>query len=198
MQFYSQYGEDKVIAGILGEDEISKGGRVLDIGAWDPIDKSNSRMLIEAGWQGVLIECSPGPLRELVKKYAASNIVVVCGAVVATDEKFIDICITDDAVSSADSTVVNTWKSVGGYFGWLWVPTITVQTINDRWGGFDVVSIDTEGTSVDVARAYLASGARPRVMIVEHDNRDGDLMNAAQMDYVMSHRNSTNAILVRK
>jgi hypothetical protein len=42
-------------------------GTVLEIGAWHPTDKSNSRALIERGWSATLIEPSPGPMLNLMR-----------------------------------------------------------------------------------------------------------------------------------
>lgn len=60
---YSQQDEEKYILEAL--EGIT--GTFLDIGAWHPTDKSNTRRLIELGWSGVLIEPSPGPFINLMR-----------------------------------------------------------------------------------------------------------------------------------
>ena len=56
MKDYSQNGEQKIILEYF-QDKYK--GKVLDIGANDGITLSNSRALIEKGWDGVLIEPAP-------------------------------------------------------------------------------------------------------------------------------------------
>ena len=63
---YSQYGEDQIIAAEFLRRE-SANRFFLDIGAWHPTIFSNTRLLIEQGWSGVIIEPSPGPFINLMR-----------------------------------------------------------------------------------------------------------------------------------
>lgn len=56
MKFYSQFKEDEYLITVL-----PKAGRFLDIGSWVPTIFSNTRVLFEMGWSGIMIEPSPGP-----------------------------------------------------------------------------------------------------------------------------------------
>lgn len=197
MESYSQYGEDRIVAEHL---EPGAGhGAVLDIGAWHPITFSNSRMLIhDFGWSGVLIEPSPGPLAACVKEYGLNERVQVVGAAVSIESSIIRMHVTDDAVSTSSPEVHKVWKEAGGYIGPLWVPTITLEQISNQFGGFGVISIDTEGTSVDLAKRYLELGMRPALMIVEHDNRLLELLvSAEEHGYRAVKTNGTNVILAQ-
>jgi len=55
MKQYSQNGEEKIIIDLLDQD-ISKGGFVVELGAQDGYHLSNSRYLIEQGWNHILID----------------------------------------------------------------------------------------------------------------------------------------------
>lgn len=199
---YSQYGEDVIIAEIFSR--INGGPfRLLDIGAWDPIEKSNSRLLIEKGWSAVLIEPSPTPLRNLIAAYGprftlkpAQNIVIV-GAAVGLQSGMVRMAITDDAVSTSSFDVEKLWQEKGGYVGHAYFPVITLNDIFNHCGGnYDFVNIDAEGLSVDLAIEYLKTEAFPRVICVEHDNRIVELSQAAQARaYSVRHTNGTNLIL---
>lgn len=192
---YSQYGEDDVIAAILKRREVS-GGAVLDIGAWAPETFSNSRALIATGWAAVLIEPSPGPLQNLLRFYAGHEGVQIIGAAVGFSGGLVRMMFTDDAVSSASLEVQNTWKDAGGYYGEGWVSQITLDDILNQFGGFAVVSIDTEGSSVDVAKHLLALGQRPAALVVEHDNRLVELLGIAEAaGYRAEMTNGTNVVL---
>lgn len=67
---YSQFYEETFI---LKAVEKCEGSRFLDVGAFHPTDKSNTRALYEAGWSGVMIEPSPVPMRNLLERTATTN-----------------------------------------------------------------------------------------------------------------------------
>lgn len=194
---YSQYGEDLIVLGILGDGP----GRMLEIGAWHPTQMSNSRLLIERGWDAVLVEFSPCAVHNLVKEYGESEKVsLVQAAVVTCDggnlERF---RITDDALSTSSEQAYEKWKEVGGFFGHMWVPQISLHNLILQFGKFDFVSFDAEGTSVDLAINYVRNlRETPRVMCVEHDDRIVELTSITQQfGYKVEHVNGTNVILAR-
>lgn len=195
---FSQFNEDFHILEIV--KRLSVPGRVLDIGAWDPKCFSNSRALIEAGWEAVLIEPSPGPLRALVAEYSQYHPrVSVVGASVAIETHPLTLAITDDAVSTSDPSNRETWREHAVWIGQMISPPITLQEIWNWFGRFDVVSIDVEGASVDLAIQYFKAGADPIAMIVEHDSRDIELMEVATAHgYSMRAKNGTNLVLERR
>ncbi len=197
MNSHSQAGEDLIVAKQFPEGFT---GTLLEIGAFDPVTFSNSRIFIEAGWSGVLVEFSPKPVRQLVAVYNQDpRVQVVCAAVTVGDEHVQKYCITDDAVSTQDIGVLKTWEVKGGYYGDLWVPTLPLDKLLSQFFGdrkLDYASIDTEGTSVPLAIALLKSEHRPNVLVVEHDNRIVELMAVAQeLSYVAVHTNNTNIII---
>ncbi len=202
MTTYSQYGEDVIIAEIFSRIQQDK-FRLLDIGAWDPIEKSNSRLLIEAGWSAVLIEPSPTPLRNLIGAYGPrfarkpDQDIIVLGAAVGLTGGMVKMAITDDAVSTSDPNVEKLWQEKGGYVGHAYFPVITLQDIFNQFGGpFDFVNIDAEGLSVELAIEYLKMEGFPKVICVEHDGRSVELMQvAAKRGYSAREMNGTNIIL---
>ncbi len=121
---------------------------LLDIGAFHPTVFSNSRALIEQGWGAVLVEPSPKPVRNLVKVYGDSPTVHVLCAAVGLEPSIVTMQITDDAVST--QTVTDAWRERGGYIGAMTICQVSFGQICDWYGSFDFVSIDTEGTSVDL------------------------------------------------
>jgi FkbM family methyltransferase len=188
---------------------------VLDIGAWSAADKSNSRALIEKGWEAVLVEFAPGPLRKLVYNYGpegrrqtcvddiqvsevGSQAITIVGAAFALEPGLIEMHITDDAVSTNSLENYDVWKERGNYIGKLWVPTVTMEDIFNRFGegGFDFVSIDTEGSSVDIALAFLKTEMFPKCYCIEHDKKTHDLLSVAlNRGYQARYLNDTNIVL---
>lgn len=197
---YSQFGEDDILAEIFGD---KKDGRLLDIGAWDPKTFSNSRMLIERGWSALLFEFSPRPLDRLVVEYTSGAIQIVAAAV-GIQHGMVSMRISEDGLSGYAVPHLKTWAETGGFYGRMWVPMLSLEDIWAQWGGnFDMVSIDTEGTSADLALQYLkaaeAGGSQPKAFVIEHDSRQGELIPAAQAaGYVIRGGNGTNIILERR
>ena len=211
MTDYSQSGEQEYILKALGFDDpagekpLGPIGHLLDIGAWNAKTFSNSRALIELGWSAVLFEPSPGPLRGLVEEYGNNPRVEVVGLPVTLLSEIIKLRCTDDALS-ADATNASHLKTWDGYgfYGTMTTRGLSLASVFEYWGGFDFVSIDTEGTSVDLFALMirLASGPfpvkLPRCVCVEHENRWDELRKAAELGnyrLVSPPEGSINAIL---
>jgi FkbM family methyltransferase len=194
MTSYSQYQEDAKVVHILDQRGITK-GRVLEIGAWHPITLSNSRAFIEAGWEAVLIEPSPKSVADIAREYRDNPRVTLLAAPVTVHGGIITLELTDDALSG--ETISEQWRKDGGYYGRAKYLSISVQELFTHFGGdFDVVSIDTELSSADLFFEMLRIGPRPRVVILEHDNRIVEIMGQAEPSgYRQVHLNGTNIIL---
>lgn len=209
MPIQTDYSQSFEQAAILDAFTGAPAGRFMDIGAWDPIHFSNTRALIEAGWSGLIIEPSPGPLINLMRccvacgytprehevygdrkqrdcwqcgsgeRYGFSERVQIMSAVVALEPGFVTLDITDDAVSTSDAANHERWRIEGGYYGRLIVPAITLEQIAMQWGGFDFVNIDAEGTSANLFLRMLILGQFPRCCCCEHDGRTTELLQEA-------------------
>ena len=196
---YSQNGEDLVVAAQFPPDYK---GTLLEIGAWEPINLSNSRLLIERGWSAVLVEFSPIPVSKLVREYAkCERVKIIAAAITPGPEHVTRYQITDDALSTNDAEQLRIWKTAGGYYGPLWVPTLSVDALLSQFFGdtvIDFASIDTEGSSPDIAIALMSTDHRPKVLCVEHNGATVRIMETAQKyQYKMIHMNQENMILCR-
>jgi len=196
---YSQQDEQRFILQTL---EGLPHGRFLDIGAWDPKTFSNSRALYELGWEGVLVEGSPLPVRNLLREYGTDPRVRVVSAFVGFPEQLARVHITDDAVSTTEEAEYDRWKNMARFEGELFIPIISFSQIFDTFGShFDFVSIDTEGTSVDLLRQMLShrefwnKNLRPRCICVEYNDRLEEAISlATQAGFSVVHHNDTNVI----
>lgn len=211
---WSQFGEDEKVAEILSHDGVlPTTGTLLEIGAWSVKDFSNSRLFIDAGWNAVLVEFSPGPVHALVKEYGYNDRVqIIQAAITPGPQHVFQFEVTDDALSSNDPEQVAKWRNMssagregdyaGGFYGKLWVPTLSIASLLDQFFGtrhIEYASIDTEGSSVPIAVALMETDHRPRVVVVEHDNNIAYLQEQAQRwGYRTAWTNSTNVILERR
>lgn len=65
MKYYSQFGQDKWLNENIFKDK--QDGFFLEIGADDGIDKSNTKLFEDLGWDGICIEPSPLRIKSLKK-----------------------------------------------------------------------------------------------------------------------------------
>lgn len=190
---YSQHDEEKHILEAVKDCSRKQ---LLDIGAWDPKDKSNSRALIEQGWGGVLIEPSPVPLRNLAIEYYGREDIKVVSAIVAAEHLLSEIEITDDAVSTTEKAHADKWRNTVKFIGRIQVWTMTIPQIADIYGKFEFVNIDAEGTSVDILKSLLATEMFPKCICFEHDGRYVEAMQAARArQYRSVYESEENIIL---
>lgn len=200
---YSQYNEqDHILRHVPQAFEADVKGRFLDIGGWHPTDKSNTRALWERGWEGIIIEPAPVPFEALLRGYGKDPRIKLICAAVGVEAGLAQIHASCDLVSTTDEATFKKWdKQQGGiceYYGTFLTPQITPSQIFHQFGGFDFISIDTEGTSVDIFHAILATGARPRCMCLEYDDRLSEaLVAASDAGYRAVHTNGTNVVLAR-
>lgn len=216
MTRYTQGHEQEHILKALGAIDHADGGlpiigkgRLLEIGAWEPKTFSNSRALIELGWSAVLFEPSPGPLKALVQEYGNNARVEVVGLPVTEfgfkggvrrKGNYLELRVTDDALSTdADNTEhLKKWENYG-FYGNLTTWAVSIEEVFEHWGaesGFDFVSIDTEGSSVDLFRAMIRLGNRPLCVCVEHNDRWEHLRELAEYArYDLVFRSGENVVL---
>lgn len=174
---HSQNEEEKFILEATRRIDPSE-GRFLDIGAWNPRDLSNTRALYELGWSGLMVEPSPEPFLGLLREYGPENrIQLLCGSVGVLSE-ITRFHATADALTTSRDANFELWKDRGGFYGSFFSNSVTFSQIRDSFGDFDFVSIDAEGTSVDLFHELLATDMRPACICVEYDDRGMECTDA--------------------
>jgi hypothetical protein len=199
---YSQNNEEAVLLEFFGD---KADGTLLEIGAFHPTRLSNTRALLERGWSGMLCDMSPFSLAQLVRAYEGNESVRVVGGVitveasgpgsvwlVAPDESLG----RDGAVSTTEAWHRDKWAGQGH------VPyvcaTISLEELCAMLPGkVDLVSIDTEGTSMDLAMAFDWERFAVDAVVVEHDGSDTLIKRLAGSHEVVAV-NAENLILVRR
>lgn len=151
----------------------------VDVGAFDGITFSNTWALAEAGWGGLCVEPLPKLRTDCANnhKQAGHNNVNTFEACVGSYTGQVDLYIVDDCkpLATTNKNVVDTN---------LWGETYTssvkssIFTLDDLFEsltmfnitvpiGFDVLSIDTEGSDLDVLRGFTIDVWHPTLVIVE-------------------------------
>jgi FkbM family methyltransferase len=195
---YSQNDEERRIVDLF---HSFPPGRLLDIGAFDGITFSNTRRLLELGWQGVLVEPSltimPDLLANVRQFDGQVTIVPVAIGETAGDVTFYDA--NGEGVSTTSVQHVAKWSDHVRYFETK-TPQITPVMLLDKVGrNFDFVSIDVESTNAAVCRDIpWGDLTHCRVICIEHDEAD-DKINETLKPFGFSvvHRNAENLIFSR-
>lgn len=191
---YSQNNEESAILAACNGV-----GRFLDVGAWNATDKSNVRALYERGWSGVLVEPSPDPFAGLKAAYDGDPRITLLNVAVGLEPGMINMHVTADACSTSDPETYEKWRRIVNFTGVLQVPAITLEDIYERYGEFDMVSIDAEGVSVDLLHRLFDMGKSPKCIVVEHDDRTTEaLSHATACGYAAVMVNGENIVLVKR
>ena len=198
MNHYSQNNEQEVL---LEELAGKTDGRFLDLGAFDAKAFSNTRALYELGWNGVMVEPSPGPFRALVQEYGYEPRITLVHAAVGIAPAVERMYATDDALSCLGERQLAKARSEGYTFYGTFVQQIMpFTTLLAACGAlYDFVSIDIEGTSADLF-LYALTMISPKCWCVEHDGRFRELEEKARKyyGYRLASQNGENCIFVRE
>jgi FkbM family methyltransferase len=207
---YSQYGEDDTVLQIFAQRGLHH-GRFLDIGAYDGKTFSNTLAFVERGWGGVLVEPSPTPLKALLERYRDSLNVTIVNAVIAAQGGRELVKLYDamgDGLSTTEPSHVKRWRAaverVGNGFSPFWTMQLPVwELVTVFPGPYQLVSIDTEGTSAAIWHA-MPDEALTETMaaIVEHDGETDKIKWIEQRGRDRGFQavvvNGTNTIMVRE
>jgi FkbM family methyltransferase len=147
-------------------------GYVVDLGAFDGILSSNSYNFLQLGWNGLLVEATPWTFKMLEENLANLKAVnpeihLENVAISANEDGKLDFPMSSaDPMQNGDKTV--------DIARTIQVPMLSVKTLFNRHAvpkEFDVLSIDIENWSWDVATKTLELGYRPIYLVIETGNR---------------------------
>lgn len=158
-------GEDIKAISHFGESFM---GRFLDLGCFDPaIGGSITYLLAQRGWEGVWVEAGHAAMGDVIKlaRTFDGRVSVVHGAV-GTKHGLVPLwdC---GGYSTCSAVIKDIGAERGGAYKLL-VPAFTPDDIVEAFpGAFDVVSIDVEGLSLDVMRAFPWDAVKCRFAVIE-------------------------------
>lgn len=158
-QFYSQCGEDRWIVENL---QLPSRGVFVDVGAADGVNSSNTKHFEEIGWTGLCIEPNPMMFEKLCKTRRCA---MFKGAI-ASETGGVPIFHLGDEEGF-----------IGGFLAEGDVIPVAAARLDDllRQNGIakiDLLSIDTEGTELDVWASFDWKIWTPHVVMMEHQTMD--------------------------
>ncbi|MDB5385366.1 MAG: methyltransferase FkbM [Planctomycetaceae bacterium] len=193
--YHGQYGEDEFLEVNHLLPEI---GVFVDVGAGHPITFSNTFRLEQRGWLGVCIDADPRQVellrehRKNVEHYAIGR---QRGFVALSQIECPELSTTLDHLSRGNSPVTSTS-----------IPAIDLESLLEKHGiqDIDLLSIDTEGTEIDVLESMDLNKHHPEVIIVEFNTFGRDSNEAVlreyfcQLPYQEIHKTFSNLLFKRR
>ena len=170
---FSAAGEDMILRHILGSDK--RDGFYVDVGAFDPVESSNTHFFYCYGWHGINIEPRPGS-KALFEKVRPRDINLELGV---SDKKGELTYYFIDGASSINSFSREFLEQVGmldKVKREIPVPVLPLREILDEHLPpgqlIDFMSVDVEGHDLNVLMSNDWSRFRPRIVVVEDSEID--------------------------
>jgi FkbM family methyltransferase len=165
MNWYSQYGEDALLAEIFD----STTGLCVEVGANDGIRYSNTKHFEEIGWQCILIEPTPHLCNKIRENRKC--ILFECAASSAEGEMTLHIAEGHDLFSSLESCSTMA-EELGRHQATIKSVSVRVRPLDIMLTeavvkSIDFVSIDVEGHEMAVLGGFDLNRWRPRVVLIE-------------------------------
>jgi len=189
--FHSQWGEDRWLAARFAIPPL---GVFVDIGAGDGVHGSNTLYFEKLGWRGLCVDADPRNHEPLRRRCCA-----------------VDTC----AVSASPGlwpfgmyAHKPSWSGLhrrGADYREILVECRPLEDLLTQWciDQIDLLSIDVEGTELDVWDSFDHTRHRPALVIVEFDDkhpgrhRDTVRRHLGRDAYLLVHETPANLILER-
>lgn len=148
-------------------------GFFIEVGANDPYSGSQTWLLEQNGWRGILVEPQAGLCEKLrLARKNARVSQVACGAPGEEGEATLHIS-TQDGLSTLDKQIDSHGIRFTG------AERVTVTTLDKvlaeaRAGTIDFLSIDVEGHEIEVMRGFDFDKYRPSLILIEDGVRNLD------------------------
>lgn len=145
-------------------------GFFVEVGANDPEYRSQTWLLEQKGWKGVLIEPQAKHFKNLCEKRPNSKVyAVACASPESVGEGTLHIA-ASDGYSSLSAT-----QAEATYIAQEKIQIRTLNQILEEMGSplVDFVSIDVEGHQLEVLRGFSLKRYHPSLLLVEDRFRDG-------------------------
>jgi len=174
--YYGQFETDKYIADFFSSDYK---GWCIDVGAADGVRGSNSYYFEKLGWKCLCVEPNPAYFGSLSFKRQMIEF-MACGKENKNDVPFEIFEIGKNHIFSSvsslkvDERLKKDHAHITHKTYTIRVDVRTLDTILDRFNfpKIDFISIDTEGTELDVLKGFDIKKWHPQLLVVENNYND--------------------------
>lgn len=205
--YYTQYGESAIFVPLMKKCLERHGSvNLLDLGANDGINLSNSRELIELGFNAALVEPAPVPFAKLEALYAGNEKVSLFNFAIGEQTGRADFYDSDSHLKIGDtsllSTLVPAQKNRWGAtqkFKKIEVDVFTFRDfmeVHSPYQVYDFISIDCEGLDFQILTQMNLLAMKTSVVIVEWNGVDFEKFDRyfQDMNFSLIHKNGVNLI----
>jgi FkbM family methyltransferase len=167
LKSYSQEGEDMILRRIF---EGKKKGFYVDIGAYHPKRFSNTYYFYKKGWSGINVDAMPGSMK-LFNRWRSRDINLEVA--VAKEKKIAKFYIFNEPALNSFDQKLPQQPNNGSYYivQEQLLRTIPLAEILDEYlphkQEIDYLSVDVEGSDLDVLQSNDWERFRPRYILVE-------------------------------
>lgn len=190
---YSQNDEEKWILEYFG----NRPGRFYDIGAWSGKELSNTRALLECGWTGVMVEPEAQAFQALMantREFAGQATLV--NVAIARDTSLAQFWSSHgDAVSTLSREHMELWDEAADGMRRYFVKPIAPAELFAAFGPAEFISLDVEGTNMEILRALPFEWPELRMICVEYEDKL-DLMRELLAGHGFETLHATNENLI--
>lgn len=185
-RFFSQFGEDRWIVSNI---DLTKKGFFVDVGAADGVTFSNTYYFEKLGWSGICFEPDPRNF-ELAQNFRKD----ILPYAVSTKNGTVDFYL---------STVAPDWSGLkdnnhGSEITKVKAVTLGYILEKSKVKNIDLLSIDTEGTELDVWESFDYKKYKPKVVIIEYNSQgeedDVIIRTFKKLPYKLVHTTYSNYI----
>lgn len=182
---HSQSGEQAFI------ETLPETGRFLDIGAADGLTFSNTKLLAERGWTGVCVEPAAWAFDQLLKNMPDQ---VTCVNVVLGEYTgLVPFHYSNDFVSTTDPLHRARWEDRVDFHQVYAMQLAVDEFMRHFPPPYDMVSADTEGTSLYILGLLKPYLHGTKMVVVEDDGHQVELDG-----FEVLTKTANNTILARK
>ena len=169
---YSQNNEEEIILTHCGSPS-----KFLDIGAYDPYVFSNTRALVERGWQGVFVEPSKSCVEKFRLEYSENPAIKIIEAAIDDyDGKTTMWDSQGDAISTLSEKHYQLWSNYRE-FDLKEVDVMSMETLLTHYAeGVTFLNLDVEGLNLKLFRLLPLDFLKQLTLIcVEHEGKDAEI-----------------------
>src|SRR3990167_2939256 len=157
------YGQDNIDKWLVDNLILPDKGVIVDVGAGDGINMSNSKHFEDKGWKAICIDADPRVAKALKKnrKHGYS-------ALVSTKKEKQTFYMSNNTpdISGIIKTDGNKDKTTE-----LLPVTLESILLKEKIGKIDILSIDTEGSEIDAFKSMCWEKHKPRYLVIEFDTQ---------------------------
>jgi FkbM family methyltransferase len=204
MKSYAQHGEDIIIQDFFPHDYK---GVCIDVGAVDGILMSNTFHFEQNGWFSICCEANP----DMYESLKMNRLEAVHGAIGSKDLLEVQFNIVnltaqggnETAISAVtiDERLLRDHDFLQPHIRQVNVPMYTLDTVLLKYPNLthiDFLSIDTEGTELEVLKGFDIARWSPKLFVIENNYNDPEIEEYLKpFGYTKANRLAVNDFYIK-